>query len=136
MTSLLATLGHSGVVAAGLVGSGGLGVALPCASAKRSRLLPGSHQGIERDRCCLEFLGDWRYWSFWVMSKSGSTPSCPQDWHHLHFTVSTVISLTSDHQVFLSLAALQRLLASRVLGGYSLTSDEPALGSVTVSGCL
>ena len=41
MTSLLAaTLGPSGGVAAGLVGSGGLGVALPCASAKRSRLLP------------------------------------------------------------------------------------------------
>ena len=39
MTSLLpATLGHSGGVAAGRMESGGLGVALPCASAKRSRL--------------------------------------------------------------------------------------------------
>ena len=42
MTSLLAaTLDHSGGVAAGHMNSGGLGVALPCASAKRSRLLPG-----------------------------------------------------------------------------------------------
>ena len=41
MTSLqAATLGPSGGVAAGLVDSGGFGVALPCASAKRSRVLP------------------------------------------------------------------------------------------------
>ena len=41
MTSLLAaTLGASSGVAAGLMDFGGLGVALPCASAKRSRLLP------------------------------------------------------------------------------------------------
>ena len=41
MTSLLtATLGSSGGVAAGLMDSGGLGVALPCASAKRFLLLP------------------------------------------------------------------------------------------------
>ena len=41
MTSLLAaTRGPSGGVAAGLMYSGGLGVALPCASAKRSRLPP------------------------------------------------------------------------------------------------
>ena len=42
MTSLLpATLGHSrGGVAAGRMESRGLGVALPCASATRSRLLP------------------------------------------------------------------------------------------------
>ena len=41
MTFLLAaTLGHSGGVAAGRLESGGLGVALPYASANRSRLLP------------------------------------------------------------------------------------------------
>ena len=40
MTSLLAaTLGPSSGVAAGLMDSGGLSVALPCASAKRYRLL-------------------------------------------------------------------------------------------------
>ena len=53
MTSLLAaTLGDSDGVAAGRMESEGLGVALPCASAKRSRLF------LE------EFPGDWRYWSF------------------------------------------------------------------------
>ena len=40
MTSLVAAaLGTSGHLTAGLLHSGGLGVALPCASAKRSRLL-------------------------------------------------------------------------------------------------
>ena len=40
MTSLLpARLGPSGGIAAGLVGSGGLGVVLPCVSAEHSRLL-------------------------------------------------------------------------------------------------
>ena len=40
MTSLVAaTLGTTRDVAAGLLHSGGLGVGLPCASAKRSRLL-------------------------------------------------------------------------------------------------
>ena len=38
MTPLLA--GVSGGVAGGLMESGGAGVALPCASARRSRLLP------------------------------------------------------------------------------------------------
>ena len=37
---LAATLGPSDGVAAGLVESGGLGVALPCVSAKRSRVFP------------------------------------------------------------------------------------------------
>ena len=41
MTSpLAATPGPSGSDVSGLAGSGGLGVALPCVSAKRSRLLP------------------------------------------------------------------------------------------------
>ena len=40
MTSLLAvTLGHSSGVAVGRLESGGLGVALPCTSAKRSLFL-------------------------------------------------------------------------------------------------
>ena len=63
---LAATLGSSCGVAAGPMVLGALGVVLPCASAKRSRLLPEfcDHQGHERDRFCLEFLGDWRryYW--------------------------------------------------------------------------
>ena len=38
MSLLAATLGPSGDVAAGLLGSGGFGVAVPCASAKCSRV--------------------------------------------------------------------------------------------------
>ena len=40
MSRLAATPGHSGGVAADLVASGGLGVAPPCAFAKRGRVLP------------------------------------------------------------------------------------------------
>ena len=39
-SSQAATLGYFGGIAAGLMVSGGLGVALPSASAKRSRFLP------------------------------------------------------------------------------------------------
>ena len=74
--------GASGGGAAGLMDSGGHCVALPCASAKCSRLLPEvfddcSQVGrrppprdgaiireLERDRFCHEFPGDWRYLSF------------------------------------------------------------------------
>ena len=76
--SKITTLGPSGIAAAGLVGSGGLGVALPIASAKRSRLLPEVFDDCSevgrrlspRDRaimrevsegCCSKPLGDGRY---------------------------------------------------------------------------
>ena len=77
-----ATLGHSCGVAVGRMDSGGLGVALSCASAKHSRLFPEvfddcSHvgcrlslrewaiiQGVERVCFCFGFLGDGRYWLF------------------------------------------------------------------------
>ena len=70
--------GRSDGVVAGLKGSGGLGVALPCASAKRSRLLPGvfddcSHvagrvsllgraiiREVNETVVCSKFLGDRR----------------------------------------------------------------------------
>ena len=53
------------------------------------------------------------------------TPYCQLTWHRLLFAVSTLRFLTSGE------AALRRLLASRVIGGYSWTSDDPALGSLT-----
>ena len=34
--------------------------------------------------------------------KMWSTPSCPHTLHHLHYTVSILLSLISDHQVGLS----------------------------------
>ena len=55
-------------------------------------------------------------------------PYCLLTWHHLLFPDSTLfIFLTSSHQVVPS-----RLLASRAIGVYSLTSDDPASVSLTV----
>ena len=86
--------GPSGGVVAGLSVSGGLGVALPSASAKRSRLL----SELLDDRSCvgrrlsprdmaiirlavLVFLSNAKRWS---------APCCPLTWHHQHFVVSTL----------------------------------------------
>ena len=83
MLSLLAaTLGPTGGVATGHMDSGGLGVALPCASARLFRLFPevfGDCSYIcrrlsPRDRAItreLSWVGDWRYWLFLVMRKGG-----------------------------------------------------------------
>ena len=92
MTSPLAsTLGPSGGVAEGLVHSGGLGVTLPCASAKHSRLFPEVS-----DDCSSVETG----FAQNVLEKGGTvgsesldkcfTPICPQTWHHLHFVLSTL----------------------------------------------
>ena len=74
LTSLLAaTLGPSGGVAACLMESGGLGVALPCASTRRSRILPdffdgcscvGRREMMNESVFSQSFSADWRYWSF------------------------------------------------------------------------
>ena len=109
MTSLLAaTLGRSGGVVAGLVDSGGLGVALPCACAKRSRLLPEvfddcSHVGCKLsplDRAIISKVNETVFAVSFLETggigcsgsceKKWSTSSCPQTWHHLHFVVSTL----------------------------------------------
>ena len=57
---------------------------------------------------------------------------CPQTWHHLHF-VSVISDFRPPSVTETGEAALRRLLASRATGGYSLTSDDPAPGSLTVS---
>ena len=58
MSFLAAALGPFGGVAAGPMESGGLGVALPCASAKRSRLLPEVFDDCSYVGCRLS-LRDW-----------------------------------------------------------------------------
>ena len=61
-------------------------------------------------------------------------PSCPQDWHHLYFTVPhSVISDFRPASVTESgEAALRRLFARQATGGYSFASYDPAPGSLTV----
>ena len=87
MTSLqAATLAPSGGVVAGCCVSGGLGVALPCASAKRSRLLPEVFDDCSSASCRLSprvlvVLGH---------VEKLDTPCCPQAWHHLHVIVSAL----------------------------------------------
>ena len=109
MSLLAATLGPSGV-AAGRMNSGGLSVALPCASAKRSRLLPEVFgdcsfvgcklsprmrtiigEGIERDRFFVAFEMFWRLAALVVLShvEKWRTLSCPQDVHHLQCSSAT-----------------------------------------------
>ena len=66
----------------------------------------------------------------------GGTPSCPQTWHHLHSVARCLHSLISDFRppsvAESGEAALRGLLGGRAIGGYSLTSDDPAPGSLTV----
>ena len=75
MTSLLAAaLGVCDDVVAGLIESGGAAVALPCAAARRSRLLPGvsgdcscvgrklfSRRDLNETVFALNYPGDWWY---------------------------------------------------------------------------
>ena len=79
MTSLsAATFGASTCVVAGLAGSGGAAVALLCASARRSGLLP---EVVDDCSCvgrklneivfAVNVLGHWRYWLFCVLRKGG-----------------------------------------------------------------
>ena len=140
MSLLAATLGPISGAATGLVDSGGLGVALPCASVKRSRLLPGvfgecSFTGFKLSPLDREILGEANETAFAinVMETGGigsfescdkvGTPSCPQDWQSLYFVVSTLLFLdirppSVDES---GEAALRRLLARR--GHWRLSVD-------------
>ena len=108
MKSLLAaTLGLYSDVAASLVGSGEFGVALPCASAERSRVLPEVFDDsssvcrrlspresatigeVKKTVLALNFLETGGIIGSESCEK-WSTPYCPQIWHHLHFDVSTL----------------------------------------------
>ena len=97
---------------------------LPCASAKRSRILLEvfdycSSVGRRLSPCeraiirevketvfCSKFLGDRRYWLILSHAKKWFLPCCPLIWYHLHFVVSTLLFVTSEHQ---GEAALRRL---------------------------
>ena len=103
---LAAALGTSGDVAAGVLYSTGLGVALPYASARRSRFHSeilddwscGGRRLSFRDRATIMEMNE----SFFALNfletggivilshaKKWCTPSCPLTWHRQHFAVTT-----------------------------------------------
>ena len=101
--------------------SGGLGVTMLGASAERSRLLSDVFDDCScvgcrlspRDRSIIREMNETAFAEHFLETggigcseswEKWGAPSCPQDWHHLYFTVSTLLSLTSDLQVLLSLA--------------------------------
>ena len=104
-----AALGPSSGVAAGLVCPGSLGVALPCASAKRSRLLPEVFD--ERSLAFRAIIREVNE-TFFAHLTGGVVGSesrervgysfCLLTWRHLLFAFSTLLFLTSGHQVVLS----------------------------------
>ena len=78
----------------------------------------------------LKCLGGWGYWSSMVMRKSGG----PQTWHSpaLHRVYSVISEIRPPSVAESGEAALRRLLASRAIGGYSVTSDNRTPGLPTV----
>ena len=145
------TLGPSGGVVAGLIGCGGLGVALPCASAKRSRLIPEvfddcSHVGRRlspRDRAIIRELNETVFaLSFVETGGIGRSESCEKVRYLILSNDLTSPALHRLHSVIFefrppsvtesSEGALRRLLASRTIGSYFMTSDDLAQGSLTV----
>ena len=142
---MAATLGPSDDVAVALMDFGGLGVALPCASAKRSCLSPEVFDDFSLvgrmlspcDRAIIREMNESVLAVFVLLSraKRWSTPSTlstylasPALLHHLHSVISDFRPpfITESGE-----AALRRLLASRAIGGHSLTSEDPAAGSPT-----
>ena len=152
MTSLqAATSGPSGGVVVGLMESGCLGVALPCASAKSSRLLPVVFDGCSyvgrklspRDGAIIREINESTFaLNFLETSSVGLSESCEKVVCSILSTDLASPALNLRHPVISDFrppsvtesdeAAPRRLQASRAIGGYSLTSDDPAPGSPTV----
>ena len=118
--------------------SGGLLVALPCASAKRSRFLPEvfddcscvgrklSPRDVERDRffavdfwdsCGIRYSESCKKVVYSILSTGLSSPVL----HCLHSVISDFRPLSGAE------------CGEAALGVYSLTSNDPAPGSLTVS---
>ena len=103
MTSLVAApLGPSSGVAVGRIHSGDMGVALPCASATRSRLLPEVFDDSStvcrwlslRDRAIIREVNEKNFLEAGgtvdseLCEKKWGSPHCLLTWHHLHVAVS------------------------------------------------
>ena len=128
-----------------------LGGALPCASAKRSRLLPEvfddcssvTRRVSPRERAIIMELNETVFAQNFL--ETGGTVG-PESFvkvdYSILFTKMASPALHRLHSVICDFrppsatgsgeAALLRLLASRAIGGYSLTSDDPAPRSQTV----
>ena len=138
-----ATCKHAGFLqqrCGGLVCSGGFGV--PCASAKRSRLLEVFDDCLyvgrrlsPHDRAVFAFglleTGGIGYSKLYekvgysILSNDLSSPAR----HRFHSVIS---DFRPPSGIESGEPALRRLLASRATGGYLVTSDDPAPGSLTV----
>ena len=146
ITSLLdVTVSPSGGVAAGLLVSGGVGVALLCASAKHSLLLPEvfddcSYVGRRRsprDRVIIRELNES---VFPVNCFETDSIGCSESFEKVGYSIlSRDLALPTHHRLHsvtsdfrtpsvteFGEAALRRLVASRVIGGDSSVSDDPA----------
>ena len=125
-------------------------MALPSTSAKRSRLLPeivddcscvgprlsprnrAVIQEMKESVYALKFLGHGCICHLGSCEKVEysilSTDLAPPALHRIHFVISYFRPSDSES----SEAALRRLLASRAIGGYSVTCDDPTPGLLTV----
>ena len=122
-----------------------------CASAKHSRLLPDvfddcsyvGHRRSPRDRAIIRELNE-TVFAINFLETGGLGLSVSRE--RLEYsTLFTALASSSLHRLYSLIsdfrppsgaesgeAALRRLLAIRVIGGHSLTSDDPAPGSLTV----
>ena len=146
-----ATLGPSTGFAAGLTDCGGPRVALPSASATRSRLFPEvfvdcSYVGrrpTPRHRAITRAMKESAFaLNFLETGGIGLSESCEKVACSILSTDLASPALPRLHSVISDFrppsitesggAALRRLLASRAVGCYALTSDDPAPQSLTV----
>ena len=141
--AVAATLGPSGGVAAGRMSSGGLGVGLPCASAKPSRLFPEvfddcSNVGCKlspRDRAIIKEMNE-SVFALNLLETGGI--GCSESCEKVDYSIlSTGLASPALHRLHSMIsdfrppsdtesdeAALRRLLTSRAIGGYPLTCDD------------
>ena len=143
--------------------SGGLGVALPCASSRRSRLLLEvldvcsyvCRRRSPRERAIIREVNETVFaLNFLETGVTVGSESCEQVEHSILSTDLASPALCRLHFVISDLrppsvtesgSALRRLLASRAIGGHPSTSDDPAPGvagrvpvaaSCSTTGCL
>ena len=126
-------------------------MALPCASAKRPRLLPEviddcwyvGRRLSARDVAVIREFNETVF--ALIFLETGGVGRSESSEKVRYSILSTDLAAPAPHRLHSVIsdfrppsfaesgeAALQRLLASRAIGGYSLTSDDPALGSLTV----